>query len=105
MPMRSEIPEDPTPPPGHGEDVARRAHGPHEAAPGSRPARADDLPEYVPPGAGLPPADPPEGEQVFRATFERAVIGIAHFSPGGAGCASTSGSATCWATAARNSRR
>ena len=37
----------------------------------------------MPPGAGLPPADPPEGEQVFRATFERAVIGIAHFSPGG----------------------
>src|SRR5258707_15303461 len=41
-------------------------------------AHGDDQPEREPSEASLP-----ESEQLFRATFERAVIGIAHFSPGG----------------------
>jgi len=41
-------------------------------------AHGDDRPEREPSEASLP-----ESEELFRATFERAVIGIAHFSPGG----------------------
>src|SRR5260370_5673897 len=41
-------------------------------------AHGDDRPEREPSEGSLP-----ESEELFRATFERAVIGIAHFSPGG----------------------
>src|SRR5262245_41737893 len=53
------------------DDTARRTEA--TPGPGSRPARADDRPD----------AGPPESERFFRATFDQAVIGIAHLSPEG----------------------
>src|SRR5260370_16791005 len=45
---------------------------------GPQQAHGDDRPEREPSEASLP-----ESEQLFRATFERAGIGIAHVSPEG----------------------
>src|SRR5260221_5551393 len=75
--MQPEIPTDPPRTPDQREDLVRRP-------------RAGAATQSVPPAyeAG-PTADerldggPLESEQLFRATFERAVIGIAHVSPEG----------------------
>ncbi|HZC77372.1 MAG TPA: PAS domain S-box protein [Ktedonobacterales bacterium] len=71
--MQSGLPAGPTPTPGHGEDPRRRA------APRSRPpVYEDDPPARERTGAGLH-----DRERLFRATVERAVIGIAYVSPEG----------------------
>src|SRR5258707_14463945 len=59
-----------------GEDAARDSGV--TTLPGPGLAHGDDQPEREPSEASLP-----ESEQLFRATFERAVIGIAHVSPEG----------------------
>ncbi len=60
--------------PGRDEDSAR--HNAVTTQPG--PAHEDHRPERAPSGSNIP-----ESEQLFRTAFERAVIGIAHISPGG----------------------
>src|SRR5260221_9498842 len=59
-----------------GEDAARDSGV--TTLSGPQQAHGDDRPEREPSEASLP-----ESEQLFRATFERAVIGIAHVSPQG----------------------
>ena len=69
--MQSKIPADRAPIPGRGKDPECRPRA--GAAPASQPPREADRPG----------ADRPAGERLFRATFERAAIGIAHVSPEG----------------------
>src|SRR5689334_18482710 len=76
-PMQSKLPAGPQPTPGQNDVTARRAG----AAPRSLPPAYED--EDDPPADERPEAGLREREQVFHATFDRAVIGIAHVSPEG----------------------
>ncbi|HEV2461770.1 MAG TPA: PAS domain S-box protein, partial [Ktedonobacterales bacterium] len=73
--MQPKLSAGPTTTPGQNAVAARRAGAAPRRLP---PAYADDLPGGERTGAGLR-----EREQVFHATFNRAVIGIAHVSPQG----------------------
>jgi len=73
--MQSKLPAGPPPTPGQNDVPARRAG----TSPRSLPPAYEDVPttdERLDGG-------PLESEQLFRATFDRAVIGIAHVSPEG----------------------
>ena len=73
--MQSKLPAGPPPTPGQDDVTARRAGAATQSLP---PADEDG------PTAGeRPDGGPREREQLFRATFDRAVIGIAHVSPEG----------------------
>ncbi len=73
--MQSKLPAGPPPTPGQDDVTARRAGAATQSLP---PAYEDD-----PPADERPDGGPREREQVFQATFDRAVIGIAHVSPEG----------------------
>ncbi|HZC77758.1 MAG TPA: PAS domain S-box protein, partial [Ktedonobacterales bacterium] len=70
--MQPKLPAGPTSTPSQNDGTARRAGAAPRSLP---PAYEDDPPRGEQPDAGLR-----EREQVFHATFDRAVIGIAHVS-------------------------
>src|SRR5258708_3468190 len=75
--MQSKLPAGPPPTPGQNDVPARRAG----TSPRSLPPAYED--EDVPTTDERLDGGPLESEQLFRATFDRAVIGIAHVSPEG----------------------
>ena len=77
--MQPEIPAGPPPTPDQRADPVRRPRA-GSATLSVLPADED---EDGPPADERPDGGPRESEQVFRATFDRAVIGIAHVSPEG----------------------
>jgi PAS domain-containing protein len=77
--MQPEIPAGPPPTPDQREDPVRRTRA--GAATQSVPPAYED--EDGPTADERLDGGPLESEQVFRATFDRAAIGIAHVSPEG----------------------
>ena len=73
--MQSKLPAGPPPTPGRDDVTATGAGAATQSLP---PADEDD-----PTTDERPDGSPREREQVFKATFDRAVIGIAHVSPQG----------------------